>query len=50
MKKVSLTLALVAVNVVALLTGTAAAQDHGKLGPQDYIDIRQLIDGYSRSG
>jgi hypothetical protein len=38
---------LVALNIV-LFAGTAAAQKVAKLEAQDYVDIRQLIDGYSR--
>jgi len=44
---VSLSLAFVALNT-ALFAGSAAAQGRVKLEPQDYIDIRQLIDSYPR--
>ena len=47
MNRISLSLASVALGT-ALVAGGAAAQDGAKLSPQDYIDIRQLIDGYSR--
>ena len=43
MTKISLVLA-----VGVLLAGSAAGQAPAKLEAQDYIDIRQLIDGYSR--
>jgi hypothetical protein len=45
MNRVSLGLALVALST-ALFAGSATAQNHTKLEPQDYIDIRQLIDRY----
>jgi hypothetical protein len=38
--------ALAAVGGAACLAGGAAAQQGGQLGPQDYLDIRQLIDTY----
>ena len=47
MNKVSRSLALVALNAT-LFAGAAVAQKGAKLEAQDYIDIRQLIDGYSR--
>jgi len=47
MKRTSPSLAFFALNV-ALFAGAAAAQETAKLTAQDYIDIRQLIDGYSR--
>ena len=46
MNRISLSLALAAVGT-ALLAGSATAQKAAKLEAQDYIDIRQLIDGYS---
>lgn len=47
MSRRSLSLATMALNA-ALCAGGAAAQDVAKLEPQDYIDIRQLIDTYPR--
>jgi len=47
MNKVSLGLAGVAL-AAGLVIGTAIAQRGPKLDAQDYVDIRQLIDGYSR--
>jgi hypothetical protein len=46
MRTISQALALVSLNA-AWLAGSAAAQDGAKLGPQDYLDIRQLIDRYA---
>jgi hypothetical protein len=45
MSRSSQRLALLAVSA-ALLTATASPQEAGKLEPQDYLDIRQLIDRY----
>jgi hypothetical protein len=48
MNRASRCLALIALGTAYLLTGSAAAQRVAKLEAQDYVDIRQLIDGYSR--
>jgi hypothetical protein len=45
MNRTSLSLALVALATVSL-PGSAAAQNSPTLSPQDYIDIRHLIDTY----
>jgi hypothetical protein len=42
------TIAIAAALGAGLLLGRATAQGPAKLQPQDYIDIHQLIDGYSR--
>jgi SnoaL-like domain len=47
MKRTMLGLISIAATSV-LLAGGAMAQKGGKLTAQDYVDIRQLIDGYSR--
>jgi hypothetical protein len=46
MKRISLAFVSIALGT-ALLAARAAAQDGGKLAPQDYLDIRQLIESYN---
>jgi SnoaL-like domain len=46
MSRLALCFAFVALVAVAFF-GSSKAQNAAKLEPQDYVDIRQLIDGYS---
>jgi hypothetical protein len=46
MNKISVSFGVLALNAL-LVAGSASAQAPKKLAAQDYVDIRQLIDGYS---